>query len=251
MQSSFRAEAAECRQRAGTSGSTASVNNAMIFSGSTGYVGVGMTTTPTTALEVNGTVSAAHFAAIGSSTFNTFGSGLVAATGISITTNQTSVTTLYASGNVQFGDYGAGTLTADASGNVTASSDERLKTIKGGFTRGLAAIEALNPIVYQWNARSGNETSGTYAGFSAQNVQKAIPEAVSTDNRGYLTLSDRPIEAAMVNAIKELKAANDNLKASNENLLRRLDSQQRVLDDQRRDIDELKNRPQAGRTRWP
>ena len=47
------------------------------------------------------------------------------------------------------------------------------------------------------------ETGHTYAGFSAQDVQKAIPEAVGENQEGYLTLSDRPIIAALVNAVKE------------------------------------------------
>jgi len=47
------------------------------------------------------------------------------------------------------------------------------------------------------------EISTVYTGFSAQNVQSAIPEAVGEDDRGYLTLSDRPIIAALVNAVKE------------------------------------------------
>ena len=42
------------------------------------------------------------------------------------------------------------------------------------------------------------------AGFSAQNIEKYIPEGVSYDNRGYRTLNDRAIMATMVNAIKEL-----------------------------------------------
>ena len=46
--------------------------------------------------------------------------------------------------------------------------------------------------------------STQYAGFSAQNVQAAIPEAVGSSTNGYLTLQDRPLIAAVVNAIKEL-----------------------------------------------
>ena len=38
---------------------------------------------------------------------------------------------------------------------------------------------------------------------------RAIPEAVGHAPSGYLTLSDRPIEAALVNAVKQLKEAND------------------------------------------
>ena len=41
--------------------------------------------------------------------------------------------------------YGAGALTTDASGNITAVSDERLKDIQGKFNRGLAEILTLEP----------------------------------------------------------------------------------------------------------
>ena len=107
-------------------------------------------------------------------------------------------------GNLRLNAYGAGTLTTDASGNITASSDERLKDIQGSFEKGLTEILALNPVVYKWNATSTLDQTATYAGFTAQDVQTSIPEAVGTDGRGYLTLSDRPILAASVNAIKEL-----------------------------------------------
>ena len=45
-----------------------------------------------------------------------------------------------------------------------------------------------------------------YSGFSAQNVQAYIPEAIATDTRGYLTLDERPIIAALVNAVKQIGA---------------------------------------------
>ncbi len=83
------------------------------------------------------------------------------------------------------------------------SSDEKLKNITGEYTRGLTELLMLNPILYSWNELSGMEMENTYAGFSAQNVQQAIPEAVGLDQRGYLSLNDRPILAATVNAIKE------------------------------------------------
>lgn len=113
---------------------------------------------------------------------------------------------LSTTGTVRFAGLGSGgaNLVTDALGNVTASSDERLKDKQGDFTRGLAAINAISPVLYKWRPETGFDTQATYAGFFAQNVQAAIPEAVSPDSRGYLTLADRPILAALVNAVKEL-----------------------------------------------
>jgi Chaperone of endosialidase len=111
---------------------------------------------------------------------------------------------LHTTGTVRFQNFGAGTLTTDASGNLSVSSDERLKDKQGDFTKWLSVLENIIPISYKWNSTSGLETIWTYYGFSAQNVQSVLPEAVWMDNRGYLTLSDRPILATLVNAVKEL-----------------------------------------------
>jgi hypothetical protein len=87
---------------------------------------------------------------------------------------------------------------------VSVSSDERLKNVDAPFTRGLADIVQLNPIQHHWNATSGLDTTTQYAGFSAQNVQTAIPEAVGSSTSGFLSLQDRPLIAALVNAVKEI-----------------------------------------------
>jgi hypothetical protein len=42
---------------------------------------------------------------------------------------------------------------------------------------------------------TGFDAPTTYAGFSAQNVQLAIPEAVGQSKYGFLTLQDRPLIA--------------------------------------------------------
>ncbi|MDP3402589.1 MAG: tail fiber domain-containing protein [bacterium] len=126
------------------------------------------------------------------------------------------------SGNLRLNAYGSGTLSTDSSGNVTAGSDERLKDIDGEFTRGLNDLMKINPVNYHWKASTGFDTVNSYTGFSAQNVQSAIPEAVGTDSRGYLTLSDRPILAASVNALKELAGRTDLLSYATSSLASRL-----------------------------
>lgn len=100
--------------------------------------------------------------------------------------------------------YGAGTLATNSAGVVAVSSDERLKDIKGNFMRGLAEVRRLRPILYKWNDKSGLADDVVYAGFGAGAVRKVIPEAIGRDDRGYLSLNDRPIIAALVNAVVEL-----------------------------------------------
>lgn len=117
---------------------------------------------------------------------------------------QTNQMELSTAGALRLNAFGAGTLSTDSSGNVTASSDEALKEEIAPFARGLAEIIGIDPISYNWNALSGLDRMSRYHGFSAQNVEAAIPEAVGVGADGYLTLQDRPIIAALVNAVKEL-----------------------------------------------
>ena len=119
--------------------------------------------------------------------------------GINVPTAQ-----LHTTGSLRFSTFGVGNLTTDAAGNVSASSDEQLKSVLSIYSGGISSLLNLEPIVYQWNETSGFETIEEYIGFSAQNVQASIPGAVGVDPRGFLTLSDRGILATVVNAVKEV-----------------------------------------------
>jgi len=105
--------------------------------------------------------------------------------------------------SLQLAAYGAGTLVTDSSGVVTASSDISLKENINPFVRGLGAIKGLKPSLFSWTRESGYNTDDINAGFIAQEVEEMIPEAVNGDD-GSKTLLDRPIIAALVNAVKEL-----------------------------------------------
>lgn len=106
-------------------------------------------------------------------------------------------------GMLRFYAYGAGTLVTDANGSVTASSDGRMKDVLGTFDRGLAAICGITPQLFKWNAESGLDTEAVNAGFIAQDVLPHIPEAIH-EKDGRYSMSDRPLIAALVNAVKEL-----------------------------------------------
>ena len=98
--------------------------------------------------------------------------------------------------------YGAGTATFSAAGVLSSSSDERMKKGIRNFTE--SNLDNLQPIYYKWNKKSGMEDGYEYVGFSAQNVEKTIPEAVGRNKDGMKSLSDRAIIAVLVNSVKEL-----------------------------------------------
>ena len=125
------------------------------------------------------------------------------------------------SAGIVFSQYGAGTLTTDANGIVTASSDARLKNVQGPFTGGLESVLSLRPVVYRWNERSTLDQNNVYAGFLAQDVKSVIPCAVGVAKDGYLTLNDRAIICALVKAVQELAEQNATLSSSMSGLLSR------------------------------
>ena len=87
-------------------------------------------------------------------------------------------------------------------------SDERLKNIKGRFTRGLAALKQLQPILYRYKTNNpfSLKADREEVGFSAQAVERVIPEAVTKNDQGYRMVHNDPILWAMLNAIKEQQA---------------------------------------------
>jgi len=57
-----------------------------------------------------------------------------------------------------------------------------------------------------------------YVGFIAQDVLKIFPEAINETPSGFLEFDMHSVNVAMINAIKELKAENDQLRSRLEKL---------------------------------
>lgn len=135
--------------------------------------------------------------------------------------NQARILTLNLSG----GTVGIGTASPDqaltVNGNASkpgggswlAFSDERLKNIKGRFNAGLKAVMRLQPLRYEYKKENaiGLKSDGEHIGFSAQAVEKVIPEAVTKTEAGYRLVNNDPIIFAMLNAIKEQQATIEKL----------------------------------------
>lgn len=97
------------------------------------------------------------------------------------------------------------TLQVNGSGSVGCVSDAAAKRDIKTWGSGLATINRLRPVSYRW--AEGPDT-GRHIGFIAQEVQGVIPEAVARQSwGGQLTLDDRAILAALVNAVQELSRA--------------------------------------------
>jgi hypothetical protein len=120
------------------------------------------------------------------------------------------------SDSVQFNAIGIGTAPSGAVGSILAtndvvafaSSDERLKENIVVIPQALEKIEAIGGYEYDWIA--GNEeihiNHGHDLGVIAQEVEKVLPELVTTRDNGYLAVKYDKLTAVLIEAVKELSA---------------------------------------------
>ncbi len=110
-------------------------------------------------------------------------------------------------------------------------SDKRLKNINRKYQYGLSEISKINPVYFNFkeNKKLGLKPDKEYIGLIAQEVQEVIPEAITEEQHGYLTLNSSPVIWAMLNGIKELKTKNDQLKAENNKKIKELELKYKAL----------------------
>ena len=109
-------------------------------------------------------------------------------------------------------DYLAGTgvrtVTASAGGLLSTSSDSRLKTEVFTPLPSLAEVLQLKTHAFKWNEDidyRGDEAA-VEIGFFANETVNVIPSSAPMNADGYYGFFDRPIVAALVNAVKEQNA---------------------------------------------
>jgi len=132
-----------------------------------------------------------------------------------IYTNGSSRVIVSSAGAIRFPAYGAGTLVTDGSGNITASSDEKLKDIQGDVEYGLNEVLSLVGKKWKWKSATKYDSVGIYMGYTAQGVEAVIPEAVGQMQNGDKTLAYHSLLPVFSNAIKEL---NDIIIAQNKRI---------------------------------
>jgi len=100
-------------------------------------------------------------------------------------------------------------------------SDARIKDRVADYPAGLDAIRALRPVRYHYLPASGRDSEREHIGLIAQEAEAAMPETVTqaAHSIGDLQFDDMrvldtgPITFALINAVRELAAANDELRA--------------------------------------
>jgi hypothetical protein len=106
----------------------------------------------------------------------------------------------------------------------TNTSDARLKDVHGDYEYGLNEILKLNTVRFNYKKNNALDLNSDVpmTGFVAQEVQKVIPDAVTTRADGYLELNVDPIHWATVNAVQDLygmcKATDQQTKANTEDI---------------------------------
>ncbi len=94
-------------------------------------------------------------------------------------------------------------------------SDIRLKKDLSDLSDPLGMISKIKGFYFYWN--TGTDQS-RQVGFSAQDVRKVLPEVVSSASDGYMAIEYGKMAPLFVEAIKALKAENEDLKARLERL---------------------------------
>jgi|GEM_PF-1703757 len=120
--------------------------------------------------------------------------------------------------------------------NVTTTSDSRYKTNITPIDSSLLKILALKGVYYNWDIAkwpSKNFSDKKQIGLIAQEVEKIIPEVVTTDKEGYKSLSYDKLTAVLINALEDLKMESDS----------KIDLLKKENDSLKTEVKELKNDP--------
>jgi hypothetical protein len=96
-------------------------------------------------------------------------------------------------------------------------SDARYKTDINTIENGLAVVKQLRGTTYEFNTEEQFEghdfDKGLQSGFIAQEMEKVLPHAVFTDDKGYKSVNYTAVVPYLIEAVKELSAKNDDLQA--------------------------------------
>ncbi len=92
--------------------------------------------------------------------------------------------------------------------NITPS-DQRLKQNIHPLENALTKLQGLRGVSFKWKDKA--QGAETQIGLIAQEVEKVLPELVSTDSEGYKSIAYGQLTAVLIEAIKELQQQNEKM----------------------------------------
>jgi hypothetical protein len=105
----------------------------------------------------------------------------------------------------------------DASNDIVAfqTSDRRLKENITPITNALEKVKSLTGVMFDWKeeTKSVHGYEGHDVGIIAQDVQAVLPEAVRTNDTGYLSVRYEKMIALLIEGMKEQQLQIDELKS--------------------------------------
>ena len=182
----------------------------VLYARNDGNVGIG-TSSPANTLDVAGSFKVSGSAFFAGSVYNYVGGARFFAQGGGINYLYSGSSSLNLVNQADTGTIGTFNGTT---GVYTASSDINKKKDFEASTIGLNEILQLKPTLYRF--KTEEETAPKQLGFIAQEVQTIIPQAYEESGEGdkkFIGLNFNPIVAALVKAIQELSAQNQDLKS--------------------------------------
>ncbi len=110
-------------------------------------------------------------------------------------------------------------------GSIGACSDARYKESIETIDGALDKVSQMRGVEYNWRIAEYPEnhfSDKRQVGFLAQELLEVLPEVVDQGSDGYYTVDYAKLTPLLVEAIKELRAQNQQLQTANENLIERL-----------------------------
>jgi len=120
----------------------------------------------------------------------------------------------------------------DVTGGYIKVSDVQLKTNLIPFESGLEKIQLLTAYYFHWNEEAIQNfklKDKQQIGLNAQDVEKVLPQLVSTDSNGYKSIDYLKLTPVLVEAIKEQQQKINQLEKENAELIKRLDRIEEML----------------------
>tara|TARA_E500000318_G_scaffold81239_1_gene76477 strand:+ start:207 stop:2501 length:2295 start_codon:yes stop_codon:yes gene_type:complete len=122
--------------------------------------------------------------------------------------------------DVQFNSLGVGTAAPTTTGLIRAtndivafySSDERLKDNIVQISNPIEKVKKIKGVEFDWNDKQ-EVYEGHDVGVLAQDIEKVLPELVTTRDNGYKAVKYEKIIALLIEAVKDQQSQIDELKS--------------------------------------